>query len=250
VQPAAAPRKVVLVTGAAGGIGAATARAAAASGFAVCINYRSRAGEAARLAAEIEASGAPALAVGADTADPAAVAAMFLAIDRRFGRIDALVNNAGTIGWEGRVAAAEPAALARLWAVNVTGYFVCAREAIRRMSTAHGGAGGAIVNVSSLAGRSGGKPGRVHYAASKGAVDAFTKGLAREVAGEGIRVNGVAPGLIATELHQAFGGTPAATAIPLGRAGTADEAAAAILWLLSDQAAYVAGASIEVGGGV
>lgn len=242
-------RRAVIITGAASGIGAATARAAAAHGWAVCVNYRSRENEARRLVSEIEAGGAPAFAIRADTSKPSEITAMFAAVDSRFGRIDGLVNNAGMIGWEGRVESSTPDSLARLWETNVTGYFICAAEAVRRMSNAQGGRGGAIVNVSSLAGRTGGKPGRVHYAASKGAIDAFTKGLAREVAGEGIRVNGVAPGLIATDLHAPFGGPPAATGVPLGRAGTADEVAAAIIWLLSDASSFIAGATIEVGGG-
>ena len=237
------------MTGAASGIGAATARAAAADGWAVCVNYRNREDEARRLVAEIEAAGGPAFSVRADTSRPTEIEAMFAAVDERFGRVDGLVNNAGMIGWEGRVDSSEPEALTRLWGTNITGYFVCAAEAVRRMSNASGGPGGKIVNVSSQAGRTGGKPGRVHYAASKGAVDSFTKGLAREVAGEGIRVNGVAPGLIITDLHTPFGGPPTTTGVPLGRAGTPEEVAAAIIWLLSDASSFVTGAIVEVGGG-
>ncbi len=247
----AGPRKVVLITGAGGGIGAATARQAAAAGFAVCLNHRGTNSIVEELVVELTTTGASAMTVRADIGDPDAIDAMFRDIDAHFGRLDALVNNAGVIGWEGSVADVVAGDLARLWATNVTGYFLCAREAVRRMSISKGGRGGVIVNVSSLAARTGGKPGRVHYAASKGAIDAFTRGLAREVAGEGIRVNAVAPGLIETGIHASIGKSlPQANGIPLGRSGRADEVAAAIIWLMSDQASYVAGANLEIGGGV
>ena len=245
--------EVIVVTGASRGIGAATARLAAARGYAVCVNYRSGAREAAVLADDIGAAGGRAIAVRADVAVEADVVALFAAVDRQLGRVSALVNNAGTLEKQMRVEAMDGARLARVFATNVTGSFLCAREAVRRMSTRHGGSGGAIVNVSSAAARLGSAGEYVDYAASKGAIDTFTLGLAREVADEGIRVNAVRPGLIHTGIH-ARGGEPGRVerlqgGVPMRRGGTAEEVAHAILWLLSDEASYVTGTMIDVTGG-
>src|SRR5512144_1224379 len=240
--------EVIVVTGASRGIGAATARLAAARGYAVCVNYLSAAREAAVLADDIGAAGGRAIAVRADVAVEADVVALFAAVDRQLGRVSALVNNAGTLEKQMRVEAMDGARLARVFATNVTGSFLCAREAVRRMSTRHGGHGGAIVNVSSAAARLGSAGEYVDYAASKGAIDTFTLGLAREVADEGIRVNAVRPGLIHTDIH-ARGGEPGRVerlqgGVPMRRGGTPDEVAHAILWLLSREASYVTGTVI------
>src|SRR5512143_1101587 len=243
---------VIVVTGASRGIGAAPARLAAARGYAVCVNYLSAAREAAVLADDIGAAGGRAIAVRADVAVEADVVALFAAVDRQLGRVSALVNNAGTLEKQMRVEAMDGARLARVFATNVTGSFLCAREALRRMSTRHGGSGGAIVNVSSAAARLGSAGEYVDYAASKGAIDTFTLGLAREVADEGIRVNAVRPGVIATEIH-ASGGDPQRAermgpALPMRRAGTPDEVARAIVWLSSSEASYCTGAILDVSG--
>jgi NAD(P)-dependent dehydrogenase (short-subunit alcohol dehydrogenase family) len=246
--------RTVLVTGGSGGIGRATARLAAREGYAVAVHYRSRPDAAAAVVDAIAAAGGQAAAFGADLAVEGEVAALFRAVDARFGRLDALVNNAGAIGWEGRLDDCEADRLAGLWATNLTSYFLCACEAVRRMSTARGGAGGAIVNVSSLSGRTGGRGGRIHYAASKGAINAMTLGLAREVADEGIRVNACVPAVTLTEIHDGFGGEERArrltAASPLKRPAQADEVAEAIVWLLSDKASYVTGTLLDVTGGV
>jgi NAD(P)-dependent dehydrogenase (short-subunit alcohol dehydrogenase family) len=246
-------RKVILVTGAARGIGAAVARLAAGKGYAVCVNYLHSQRAAEDLVAAIGASGGSAIAVQGDVAVEDDVVQMFRRIDDALGRVTALVNNAGILERQSRVEDMDAARVTRVLATNVTGSFLCAREAIRRMSMRLGGPGGAIVNVSSRAARLGGPGEYVDYAASKGAIDTLTIGLAKEVAADGIRVNAVAPGLIHTDIH-ARGGEPGRVerlkdAVPMKRGGTADEVARAILWLLSDGASYVTGATIDVSGG-
>ncbi|MEC5396704.1 SDR family oxidoreductase [Uliginosibacterium sp. H1] len=246
-------KHVLLVTGASRGIGAATARLAAARGYAVCINYLRNASHATALAAEIEAAGGEAMVHQADVGNEADVVAMFEAIDARLGRITALVNNAGILETQMRVEDMDAGRLARTLQANVIGSFLCAREAVRRMARKHGGAGGTIVNVSSMAARLGSPDEYVDYAASKGAIDSFTIGLAREVAADGIRVNAVRPGLIRTDIHAA-GGEPGRVdrlkgSLPLQRGGEPEEVAAAILWLLSDEASYSTGTFIDVSGG-
>ena len=243
---------VVIVTGGGRGIGRAVSLLAAERGYRVCLSYVSDAGTAAEVVAAIEAAGGRAVARRCDVAEEADVVALFEAADR-LGPVTALVNNAGVVDLPAPVSEMSAARLHRMMATNVVGSFLCAREAVRRMSTASGGRGGAIVNVSSIAARLGGAGQFVDYAASKGAVDSFTVGLAREVAGVGIRVNAVAPGIIDTEIH-ASGGTPDKVAamgpgVPMKRAGTADEVAAPVLWLLSDEAAYTTGAILDVSGG-
>ncbi|HEX3158346.1 MAG TPA: SDR family oxidoreductase [Gemmatimonadaceae bacterium] len=245
--------KVLLITGGSRGIGAATARLAARQGYAVCVNYRSRKDEAAAVVADIEADGGRALAVQADVSIEADVGRMFETCDRELGTLSALVNNAGVLETQMRVEAMDTARLQRVFATNVFGTFSCAREAVRRMSTRHGGAGGAIVNVSSVAARLGSAGEYVDYAASKGAMDTLTIGLAQEVAEEGIRVNGVRPGFIYTDMH-ASGGEPGRVDrvrafVPMKRGGTADEVAHAILWLLSDDASFTTGVLFDVAGG-
>jgi NAD(P)-dependent dehydrogenase (short-subunit alcohol dehydrogenase family) len=251
---AALPRPVLLVTGAGRGIGAATVRRAAAAGWAVAVNYARDAASAQALVDAVVAGGGEAAAFAADVADDAQVVALFAAVDAHFGagRLRGLVNNAGVVAPAARVDACDAARVRRLFEVNVFGSIACAREALKRLSTRHGGAGGAIVNLSSVAARLGGPGEYVDYAATKGAIESFTVGLAKEVAAEGVRVNAVRPGIIDTEIH-ASGGRPErarqmAKAIPMQRPGTADEVAAAIVWLLSDEAGYVSGATIDVGG--
>ncbi len=243
----------VLITGGSRGIGAATALHAARAGYDVALTYVSEPDAAHRVVAEIEALGTRALAIQADVASEADVVRAFGAVDQAFGPLDALVANAGITGRFSRVDEVDTALLERVLAVNVTGAFLCCREAIRRMSTAHGGRGGAIVTVSSRAAVLGSPGEYVHYAASKAAVDTLTRGLAKEVGPEGIRVNAVAPGPIQTDIH-ARNGRPERLAamagtIPLRRPGTSDEVAAGILWLLSPEAAYVTGAILDIGGG-
>jgi NAD(P)-dependent dehydrogenase (short-subunit alcohol dehydrogenase family) len=252
MSPAAA-HPVLLVTGASRGIGAATAVRAAAAGWDVAVNYTRDATAAAAVVAQARAAGRRALALQADVADEAAVLAMFGRIDAELGVLGGLVNNAGVVDVAARVDQMSFARLQRMFAVNVIGSMLCAREALRRMSTRHGGRGGAIVNLSSAAARMGSPGQYVDYAAAKGAVDTFTLGLAREVATEGVRVNGVRPGIIATDIH-ASGGEPdraerLAPQVPMQRAGSADEVAAAIVWLLSAEASYVTGTTIDVAGG-
>ena len=244
---------VLLVTGGSGGIGGAVAALAGRAGYAVALTYRSNPEGAREAVRRIEADGGRAAAFEADLGREEDIVRLFEAADV-LGPLAGLVNNAGQIGWEGRVDEARADDLNRLWAVNVTSYFVCAREAVRRMSTRHGGRGGAIVNVSSLSGRSGGRDRRVHYAASKGAINTFTLGLAKEVAAEGVRVNGVLPSFTATGMHDAFGGTEErakriVASIPMGRPGLPEETAEAVLWLLSDKASFVTGTLLDVAGG-
>jgi NAD(P)-dependent dehydrogenase (short-subunit alcohol dehydrogenase family) len=249
----AAPDKVMIVTGGGRGIGAATVRLAARQGFAVCINYLRDRAAAETLKDEIEKNRGQAIAVRGDVAVEADILNLFQQTDRALGRVTALVNNAGIVDRGARVELMSAARLARMFAINISGSFLCAREAVKRMSTRHGGQGGAIVNVSSIAARLGGAGEYVDYAASKGAIDTFTIGLAKELGPEGIRVNAVRPGIIRTEIH-ATSGDPArverigATA-PLGRPGEPDEVARAILWLASDEASYMSGAIVDVSGG-
>jgi NAD(P)-dependent dehydrogenase (short-subunit alcohol dehydrogenase family) len=243
---------VALVTGGSRGIGAAVARRAAAAGWTVCLSYRADGDAAARVVADIEESGGRAAAVQADMAVEADVLQAFAAADA-LGPLTALVANAAIVAPQIRVDEVSAERVERLLAVNVLGPFLCCREAVRRMSTRHGGPGGSIVLVSSAASRIGGSGEYVDYAASKGAVDTLGLGLAREVTRESVRVNVVRPGIIDTEIH-ASGGRPdrvaeLAPGYPMGRAGTADEVAAAIVWLLSDEASYCTGAFLDVAGG-
>ena len=243
----------VLVTGGGRGIGAATARLAAERGYTVCVNYRSNRAAADAVVADIESRGGTAIAVGADVSIETDVLRLFQTIDERLGPLHALVNNAGVLETQTRVDSIDAARLGRVFATNVTGAFLCAREAVKRLSTARGGAGGAIVNVSSRAAQLGAPGEYVDYAASKAALDTLTIGLALEVAAEGIRVNGVRAGIIDTEIH-ASGGEPRRVdrlgpQLPMKRGGHAIEVARAILWLLSDEASFSTGTFIDVSGG-
>ena len=245
--------EVLLVTGGSRGIGAATARLAAQRGYAVAVNYVKNRAAADEVVAEIARAGGKAVAVAGDVASEPEVVRMFETVDQALGRLTALVNNAGTLETQMRLEQMDAARLHRTFAVNVVGSFLCAREAVRRMSTRHGGKGGAIVNVSSGAARFGSPNEYVDYAASKGAIDTMTIGLAHEVAAEGIRVNAVRPGFIYTELH-ALGGEPGRVDrvkqnVPMKRGGQPDEVAQAILWLLSDAASFSTGTFIDVSGG-
>jgi NAD(P)-dependent dehydrogenase (short-subunit alcohol dehydrogenase family) len=245
--------KVMIVTGGSRGIGAATAVLAAQRGYAVCVNYVSNRAAAEGVVATIEKAGGKAIAVGADVASESDVVRLFETVDRTLGRVDALVNNAAILDVQIRLEDVDAARLNRILATNVTGAFLCAREAVRRMSTKHGGAGGAIVNVSSAAARLGSAGEYIDYAASKGAIDTMTLGLSKEVATEGIRVNAVRPGFIYTEMH-ASGGEPnrvdrVKEFVPMKRGGQAIEVAYAILWLLSDEASYATGTFIDLAGG-
>jgi NAD(P)-dependent dehydrogenase (short-subunit alcohol dehydrogenase family) len=245
----------VLITGGSRGIGAATARLAARQGYAVAINYRAETGRAEALVQELRDGGSQAVAVRADVSQQDQVRRLFHEVDERLGRLSALVNAAGINGGpQTRVADFEQAVLERLLAVNVIGTMLCCREAVRRMATAHGGTGGAIVNVSSMAAAIGGRPGRSAYAASKAAVDSFTIGFAKEVAREGIRVNVLRPGMTLTDMtdtvrRDAALQTRVAATIAMNRCATPEEMAGPILWLLSDQASFVSGAILDASGG-
>jgi NAD(P)-dependent dehydrogenase (short-subunit alcohol dehydrogenase family) len=245
--------RILLVTGGSRGIGAATAQLAAARGWDVAINYTRDAAAAEAVAAGVRAQGRRALVLQADVANEAQVLAMFAALDAGLGPLTGLVNNAGIVDVAARIDGGSVARWQRMFAVNVIGSMLCAREAVRRMSTRHGGAGGRIVNLSSAAARIGAAGQYVDYAAAKGAIDVFTLGLAREVATEGIRVNAVRPGIIETDIH-ASGGEPDRVArmaplVPMQRAGSAEEVAAAIVWLLADESAYTTGSVLDVTGG-
>ena len=249
-------RPVALVTGGSRGIGAATALALARSGWDLCLGYRADAEAAKKVVTQCTDLDAEAVAVATDVADQAAVEALFQAVDHHWADrsvLGALVNSAGIVDRSSRVEDMDAARLSRMFAVNVVGSFLCAGQAVRRMSTAHGGAGGVIVNVSSAASRLGSPGEYVDYAASKGAIDTMTLGLAKEVASEGIRVVAVRPGIIDTDIH-ASGGQPDRVArlagqIPLGRAGQPEEVAATIAWLCSEEASYISGAIVDVSGG-
>ena len=245
-------KPVLLVTGASRGIGAATAILAAQQGWRVVVNYSTNRAAADRVVNQIAQAGGEAFAVQADVSDEGQIMAMFQRIDSQWGRLDGLVNNAGVVDMPARVDEMTVPRLERMFRLNVIGSFLCAREAVRRMSTRHGHRGGAIVNLSSAASRLGGAGQYVDYAASKGAIDSFTTGLALEVAGEGIRVNRVTPGIIDTEIH-ASGGNPGraqavAPNLPMKRAGSAEEVAQAIVWLLGPQASYTSGSNLDVTG--
>ncbi|MDP9894735.1 NAD(P)-dependent dehydrogenase (short-subunit alcohol dehydrogenase family) [Variovorax boronicumulans] len=244
---------VLLITGGGRGIGAATALLAARRGYAVAVNYASNSLAADEVVRTIREGGGTAIAVQGDVGNEAQVIAMFEKVDAKLGRLTALVNNAGVVDMQARVDEMSVARLERMFRINVIGSFVCAREAVRRMSTKHGGAGGAIVNISSGAARLGSPGQYVDYAASKAAIDTLTIGLAKEVGDEGIRVNAVRPGLIDTEIH-ASGGMPdraaeLAPTVPMKRTGSPEEIAGAILWLLSDEASYTTMALLDVTGG-
>ena len=247
------PQRTVLVTGGGRGIGAATSLLCARHGWAVAVNYASGETAAAAIVAQIRAAGGTALAVQADVSDEAQVLAMFATLDRELPPLGALVNNAGVVDVQARVDVMSLPRLQRMFAINVFGSFLCAREALKRLSTKHGGRGGAIVNLSSAASRIGAPGQYVDYAAAKGAIDVFTMGLAKEVALEGVRVNAVRPGIIETEIH-ASGGLPdrakqMAPLVPMQRAGSAEEVAQAVLWLMSEASSYTTGSIVDVTGG-
>lgn len=245
--------QIVLITGASRGIGAATALQAARAGYAVAVNYTANSLAADEVVRQIRQGGGTAITVQADVAEESQVMAMFEKVDAKLGRLTALVNNAGVVDRTERVDGMSVARLKRMFDINVIGAMVCAREAVKRMSTRYGGSGGAIVNVSSVAARLGGPGQYVDYAAAKGAIDTFTLGLAKEVATEGIRVNAVRPGIIETDIH-ASGGLPdrartMAPQVPMQRAGSADEVAHSIVWLLGNQSSYTTGALLDIAGG-
>jgi NAD(P)-dependent dehydrogenase (short-subunit alcohol dehydrogenase family) len=245
--------RVALVTGASRGIGASCAVLAAQQGWSVAVNYAQNSLAADEVVRQIRASGGTAMAVQADVGDEAQIIKMFETVDAKLGRLSALVNNAGVVDMPQRVDEMTVERLDRMFRINITGSFICAREAVRRMSTKHGGSGGVIVNLGSAAARLGSPGQYVDYAAAKGAIDVFTLGLGKEVAAEGIRVNAVRPGLIDTEIH-ASGGLPnrareLAHLVPMQRPGTADEVARAIVWLMSEDSSYTTGSVLDVTGG-
>ena len=245
--------EVMIVTGGSRGIGAATARIAAARGYDVCVNYRQDAAAAASVVADIEKAGRRAIAVAGDMSSEKDVVNLFETSDAQLGPLKVLINNAGIVGAQSRVEDYTLERLQQMFAINITGAFLCVREAVRRMSTRNGGTGGAIVNVSSAAARLGAPNEYVDYAASKGAMDSMTIGLSKEVAAEGIRVNAVRPGLIYTDIH-ASGGEPGRVerlkeGVPMQRGGEADEVARVILWLASDESSYTTGSLVECSGG-
>ncbi len=245
--------RIILITGGSRGIGAATALQAAAEGYAVAVNYESNSLAADEVVRQIRQAGGTAITVQANVANEDQVLAMFAKVDAKLGRLTALVNNAGVVDQTSRVDAMSMARIKRMFDINVLGSMVCAREAVKRMSTRYGGEGGAIVNVTSVAARLGAPGQYVDYAAAKGAMDVFTLGLAREVAAEGIRVNAVRPGIIDTDIH-ASGGLPdrardLAPQVPMQRPGRADEVASSILWLLGQSSGYVTGSLLDVTGG-
>jgi len=245
--------KIVLITGGSRGIGAATARLAAQRGYSVCITYLHNQAAAEKVVADITATGGRAFAIPADVGVESEVVRLFEHLDAQVGPVSALVNNAGILEQQMRVDQINAARLQRIFATNIFGPFLCAREAVLRMSTKYGGTGGAIVNISSIAARLGAAGEYVDYAASKGAIETFTMGLAREVATEGIRVNAVRPGFIYTDIH-ASGGEPERVervkwSVPMQRGGQVEEVASAILWLLSEEASYVTGTCLDVAGG-
>ena len=245
--------KVLLVTGGSRGIGAATAIKAAADGFAVAVNYKANRAAAEAVVNSIKDKGGTAVAVQADVSEEQGVLSVFEAVDQNFGRLDALFNNAGIVHPNQRITDYDVATLEEQWRVNITSQFLCAREAIKRMATDTGGNGGAIVNMSSAAARIGGANSLMAYAASKGAIDTFTTGLAVEVASRGIRVNAVRPGLIETDIHDDTGDPDRLKSlvglVPMGRTGTAEEVADLVVYLLSERASYVNGTHVDVGGG-
>jgi NAD(P)-dependent dehydrogenase (short-subunit alcohol dehydrogenase family) len=245
--------KTLLITGGSRGIGAATARLAATRGYDVAINYAGNAKAAEAVAADVHKAGRRAAVIQADVSKPDEIKKLFQAVDKEFGQLDAFFNNAGIVGPSSRFVDIDVERLTRLLAINTTGAFIAAQEAVRRMSTRTGGKGGAIVNMSSIAAKLGAPGDGTDYAISKGAIDTLTIGLAKELAGEGIRVNAVRPGLIYTEIHASIGQPDRVDRlkhlIPLQRGGTAEEVAEAVLWLMSDQAAYCTGVSLDVAGG-
>lgn len=245
--------KVMVVTGGGRGIGAAISRSASRHHYRVCVNYRSDGSTADKLVTALREEGADAIAVQADVSQHDEVRRLFAAVEDHFGRLDVLVNNAAIVGGVNDVCAVEAADLERIFAINVFSQFYCAAEAIRRMALSRGGAGGVIVNMSSVSARLGGLPRETQYAATKGAIDSYTIALAREVGSDGIRVNAIRPGLVETSIHDAHGGADTlrllAPSIPLGRVGAPLEIAEAVLWLASDAASYVHGAIIDVSGG-
>ena len=245
--------RTLVVTGGSRGIGAAVACLAGSRGYRVAVNFLGNEAAAHSVVQKIRSSGGCAIAIPGDVALEADIVRLFQKTEEELGPIDGLVNNAGITGGFSRIEALEAASLAQVLVTNVAGTILCSREAVKRMSTRHGGRGGAIVNISSLAARTGGAGEWVHYAASKGAVNSFTIGLAREVASEGIRVNAVSPGLIETEIHAANGAPDRlerlSPTIPLRRAGSPAEVAEGVLWLLSDAASYTTGTILEIGGG-